>query len=337
MLEPLIIRVMREFKRALLTREAARVNRLVRAWMRLDRALEADIEALAEEIALERAAGQEPSEGKLLRKECYVRLLAQVRAEIARYEGAAERLIRDGQAEMVRLGVGHAQAVIRAGYETAGVRGHFDRLPVEAVEYMVGSTADGGPLFGVLERRALAPDAVEGLTEALIDATARGWNPRKSARAMQDGLAQGLQKALVIARTEQLRVYRVATDAQYRASGVVQGKRRLATRDTRTCLACLAMDGEYIPLDKPMYDHPQGRCTAVPILDGLPDVDWQRGPEWFASLSSETQRAMMGPKRYAAWRQGDFAFRDLATVTEDPVWGSGLRVTPAYRLVGASA
>jgi hypothetical protein len=334
--EPLVIQVMRAYKDALLALEQAQVGRMTRAWMFLDKNLSADIRILAEEIGRARASGGELTFTQTYSQARYQTLLAQIRIEMQRYEQAATGIIRDGQGDMAQMGVRHAQGAISASYQTFGVRGTFVRLPVRAVEHMVGNTGDGGPLFGVLQQRALAPTAIEGLTDALTEATARGWNPRKAARVMQNGLTGGLQKALVIARTEQLRVYRMASDQAYRESGVVSGKRRLATRDTRTCLACLALDGEYIPIEAEMYDHVCGRCTAIPVVAGLPETKWQRGPEWFASLQADTQREMMGAKRYQAWHEGAFAFEDLATVTDDPVWGRAPQVTPLSVLSGAS-
>jgi len=336
MADPLVIQVMHEFKRALLAHEEVQVARMVRAWMRLDRALAADIRLLADEIARLRAAGEIVTEAQLYSMARYQSLLGQIQVEIARYERTAASIITAGEADMAQLGLRHAQGAIRAAYQTFGVRGAFNRLAAQAVEYMVGLTADGGPLFGVLQRRALTPAAVEGLVNALIDAVARGTNPRQTARLMQDGLTGGLQKALTIARTEQLRVYRMASDQQYRESGVVRGKRRVVAKDGRACMACLAMDGEYIPVGMEMYDHPNGRCTAVPVVEGLPDLSWQQGPEWFETLSAEKQREMMGPGRYEMWREGAFDFRDLATPTYDTVWGRSLEVTPLSRL-GQSA
>lgn len=334
--EPLVIQVMREFKRALLAHEAAQVSRMVRAWMRLDRGLAHDIAALAEEIARLQAAGEIITEARLYRMARYQSLLAQIRVEVQSYERRATEIIMHGQEDMARAGLRDAQGAITAAYHTFGMRASFMRLPVRAVEYMVGLTVDGGPLFGVLQQRALTPAAVEGLTNTLIEAVTRGWNPRKTARAMRDGLTQGLQKALTIARTEQLRVYRMASDQQYRESGVVRGKRRIAAKDGRACLACLAMDGEYIPVGMEMYDHPNGRCTAVPVIEGVPALSWQQGPDWFASLPPERQQSIMGPGHYKAWREGLFDFRDLATPTYDSTWGRGLQVTPLSRLASAA-
>lgn len=330
--EPLAIQVMNEFKRALLSYEDAQVKRMVRAWMNVDRSLAADIQLLAEEVARLRAAGEVVTEGRLYQLSRYQSLLAQIRQEVARYEQRAAQIIMAGEEDMARLGVRHAQGAIRAVYQTFGVRGAFNRLPVRAVEYLVGLTADGGPLFGLLQERALTPAAVEGLTNTLIEAVARGWNPRKTAAAMQGGLAGGLQKALVIARDQQLRVYRAASDAQYRESGVVTGKRRVVAKDGRACMACLAMDGEFVPVGMESYDHPTGRCVFIPALKDMPSLSWQYGPQWFETLSPDRQREMMGATRYEMWREDKLRFSDLATPTYHETWGRGLAVTPVSQL-----
>ena len=78
---------------------------------------------------------------------------------------------------------------------------------------------------------------LDRLGRTLIVGTAQGWNPRKTAARMKGDLAGGLQKALTIARSEQMRVYREATRAQYERSGVVSGQRRLSAHDDRVCPA----------------------------------------------------------------------------------------------------
>lgn len=337
MAEPLVIQVTRQFKAALLAYEEGQVRRMVRAWMGVDRRLAGSLDALADEVFAMREGGAAVTMTDLFRLPRYQALLAQIQDEASRYEREAGRIIVDGETDLVQRGRLDAQRAIQTSYWQHGMRVSFNRLPARAVEYIVGVTADGAPLFSLLQRRAIAPEAVEGLTNQLLDAVTRGYNPRKTARLMQDGLTQGLQKALVIARDQQLRAYRTASDDQYRESGVVSAKRRVAAKDTRTCLACLASDGELIPVGAAMYDHAQGRCTAIPVVDGLPALDWQKGPEWFGTLSEAKQRGMMGKERWDAWKAGAFRFEDQATPTYHKVWGQGLAVTPMSRLVAASA
>ncbi len=327
--EPAVVRVMREFKAGLLRREAGQVREMVRRWRDVERRLAGRIEALAEEIARERAAGAIVTQAQALQLERYQSLMAQVRAEVTTYERWLDGYVTAGQRELAGMGVQQAAASIRA----AGVRAGFNVLPAEAVEYLAGLAADGAPLFDLLRARALWPEAVDGLTRTLTDAVAMGWNPRKTASRMADGLAQGLQKGLVIARSEQLRVYRRASVEQYRASGVVQAFRRLAAKDGRTCLACLARDGELIPLRQEMYDHLQGRCSTVPQLIGAPELRWQTGAQWFRTLDASTQRDIMGDGLYDAWKRGKgFDFAELAKLTHSDVWGKGLRVATLQEL-----
>lgn len=326
--EPDVVRVVRAFKRDLLGREAGQIAEMTRRWRDIERLLEEAIQALAQEMRDIAAAGEAVTQGMLLRQERYRRLLVQVQREVERYTAYAERLVTAGQREMAGLALDGAHAAIRA----SGVRGAFDRLPVSAVQNMVGLAGDGSPLFGVLQRRALTPDAVEGLTQALIRGTALGWNPRKTALAMKNGLADGLQKALVIARTEQLRVYRHATTEAYRASGVVRGFQRLAAKDARTCMACLLSDGEVFGLESELDDHPGGRCVAVPIIIGGPEMTWQTGAEWFVGLPAEKQRAMMGARHYDAWKGGSFDLAALRRTVHSDVWGDSPRVATLAEL-----
>jgi hypothetical protein len=327
---------MKEFKRGILAREGVQQAVMVKRWMQVEARLMGDMQALGEEISRTATSGYIFTDAQLMKNDRYRALLAQTRVEMTKYERWADTLISDGQAEMGKLGIDHAVKTIQAGQVDAGLRLSFNRLPVEATQYMVGICADGAPLFDVLAQRALLPDAIDGLRTALLQGTSLGWNPRKTAKAMADGLTDGLQKALVIARDSQLRVYRAASDAEYRASGVVQDKVRVCAKDERTCLACLAKDGEVLGLNEPGFDHTQGRCTFVPRVVGMDAIDFVKGPRWFDGLDESKQREMMGPALFKAWDHGrGFDFTALATITQHETWGQGLAVTPLSQLASA--
>ena len=82
------------------------------------------------------------------------------------------------QRRLLERGINDASAAIQAAQAERGVGATFNRLPTEAVERMVGLTGDGSPLIDVL--RNAYPDAVNAATNTLIDATARGVNPRET-------------------------------------------------------------------------------------------------------------------------------------------------------------
>jgi len=323
MAEPLVVQVMRRFKAGLLAREREQMRRMARRWLEVAQALEGEIEALAAELAGAGQALGDPRGAavwKLYKMERYQRLLARTRAEMRRWQEYAEGEITGQQRELARLGVREAQAAIRAA-----ARVEFNLLPVEAVEAMAGLTAEGSPLWTLLQRSW--PDAVEGLTKALMRGVALGWSPRKTAKAMQAGLGRGLERTLKIARSEQMRAYREASREQFRQSGVVSGYQRLATKDARTCLACLMADGELYSVDETLRDHVSGRCTMVPVVAGMAPLAWQTGREWFEAQPAAAQRTMMGPGRYQAWQDGKFGLEDLVTVTQDATWGEQVRPT----------
>jgi hypothetical protein len=337
--DPAVVVAMREFKRGLLLREAAQMQEMARRWLELERALEAQIAALTEELSRMGAAGEAISRARLYRLERYQRLLAQTQREVRRYATWAEGEIGRQQATLARLGLEHASQAIQLSYWPS-VGAYFDRLPREAVEYMVGLAGDGAPLGELLKLRMVRdaagrplPGVWERLTEMLIRGTGQGWNPRKTARAMRDDLAEGLNKAMVIARTEQMRVYREVSRQQYEYSGVVKGQKRLTAHDGRVCPACIADEGTVYPLGSTISDHPQGRCTSVPIVVGLPEVEWTGGEQWFRQQDGATQRAILGPGRFEAWQAGQFEFAALTTHTYDPTWGGGVRPTPLEQLV----
>ena len=201
--EPTVVAATREFKAGLLAREERQVREMTRRWLQIERSLQDKIDLLTEEISRLRNAGESINQGKILQMWRYQELIVQVRAEVTRYEQwAAQRISRE-QSAHAEMGIEQATEQLRLQ-----IVGSFNVLPVEAVRVMTGMAADGAPLFELMKARALWPEAVDGLTRALVNAVAQGWNPRKTALKMRDGLTDGLQKALVIARSEQLRAYR---------------------------------------------------------------------------------------------------------------------------------
>jgi hypothetical protein len=335
MADSLVVNLMRDFKAALLLREQQQQWEMAARWLQIEHALEAQVAALVQQVYAERAAGREVSQARLFRLERYQSLLAQARQQIGEYNGYAADLITRQQDAWGQLGLAQAAAAIQASYQGAG-RGigvYFDRLPVEAIRNMVGLVGDGTPLRDWLD--VVFPTAADAMTRELVVGTARGRNPNVTARAMFKGLSEGFNRVLNCARTEQIRVYREASRSQYEASGVVEGFYRLAAHDTRTCAACLMAEGELYTVRESLRDHNQGRCTAVPKVEGLPAPAWQKGPDWFRAQGPEMQAAILGKGKYAAWKAGKFDLDQLVTVRRDATWGDSVTPTPLRELVSA--
>jgi hypothetical protein len=325
-----VVQRLQEFKRRLAAMEAVQQREMARRWLNVEQALEGNMQALAQQVADLTAKGVQPGDlllrNKLYRMERYKVLMAQTRNQLKLYADYAGDLITRQQRTYAEMGISDAYEMLRMQTGEAGLRATFGRMPVSAVEDMIGRASDGNPLRALLAK-SLTQDTVEAVTQAIVDNIALGKNPRELALKMiAEGYDKGLNRALLLARDQQLRAYRSAADAQAQTSGLVTYKVRLAAKDEATCLACLAADGERLEVDEPMYDHPQGRCTEVFVVEGLEPPEFQRGPEWFAEQDEATQRAMMGDKRYEAWKDHKFDFTKQVGHTHDETWGAGLQV-----------
>ncbi len=145
---------------------------------------------------------------------------------------------------------------------------------------------------------------------------------RAAVRDIQDALGGNLNRALTIARTEQMRAYRNASLRSYQDNHeLLRGWRWLASPSRRTCPVCLAMDGTEHGLDKPFASHIRCRCVPVPVLHNAPPSTRKTGAAWFAEQDEATQRAMLGPGKQQLYAEGKLTLADLVGVKEDAQWG----------------
>jgi hypothetical protein len=129
-----------------------------------------------------------------------------------------------------------------------------------------------------------------------------------------------VSRAHALLRTLQMVSCRWGIGLNYAANErILVGKRRIATLDSSTCKACIALHGTWLGLDEEVHNHHYGRCVAVRGLEYLSDV--MTGEEWFAGLSEEDQRALAGPAALELIRSGKATLRDFVEVVHDPVFG----------------
>lgn len=317
---PEVVQVVNANRVAVAAQEARAIALMARQWIGVQDTLKDNILKLAQEMAAKAAAGEVVTASKLWEMTRYQALLAQTRREVIRYAGVAADDIAKQQLAAGLLGQQHAGAAIGA----YGIAGTFTRLEPSAVQVMIGLTGAGSPVRDLLVQAW--PDAIDRLTKALINGAALGWNPRKTAKAMTEGLDGALGRMMRIARTEQNRVYREASRQRYADSGVVSGYKRISAKQERTCIACLLLDGTLYDVDEPLDDHVNGRCAMVPVVIGYKEPAWPTGRDWFESQDEDAQRRIMGDKAYDAWQGGSIELDDLVKRTDDATWGPSVGV-----------
>lgn len=326
-----VIRFLARHRRQVLARDDAAIRELTRRWLSVERALSGELRALAEEAQRLRKAGL-PLEGVRQRLARAESLQRQVYRELNQYAGQVSDLVTDNQRQLAALAGQHtAEALDRLGVLSAG----FNQLPTAAFETMVGHVSGGAPLFDYFIAQ-LPEKTVRAIGDELMRGIALGWNPRKTAVAMQNAAALGHRRALLISRTETLRMYRTSSIMNYRESAVVVGWRWVCARQTRTCIACIVKDGTIHEKSEEFVDHPNGRCAAVPYVEGRP---WRLAParEWFKEQKPEVQRGMMGQKMWTMWQGKQIGLDDVAQAHHHPTFGTSYGVATIQQALANAA
>src|SRR5574343_12444 len=228
----------------------------------------------------------------------------------------------------------------------------FDRFSQEDARRLTKRAMSATDYRGA--RARLTERAARTAAKTLADGLAEGVPYREIKERLIDSLGdrKGIGWDRLI-ETELARVSNLAF-AEYveRNRDIMDGVQWTAALDTHTCPICAAMDGQtfwfkpgagekaYRGAARPPL-HPRCRCRTIPIVkpadrlpinpesitdelrrecDGAPAARVSYA-EWFAGLASETQRAILGPGRFAEFAAGrpvtQFAAgRSLLTIGE---------------------
>jgi hypothetical protein len=183
------------------------------------------------------------------------------------------------------------------------------------------------------------PDVLAVVNNQAIRGIALGWSPlhvSREVRRITEGLPAHVANNQL--RTLQLTSYRDGTAIHQTANrDICQEVVRIATRDERTCLSCIAQHGDVIwnsetDADSPVprvSDHHAGRCTSVVRVKGRPPLPIVPGITWFASLPPERQAQQRSfvdsPGKFAAYSTGKVNLRDFIHPYTDPVFNEMVR------------
>lgn len=310
------------FKAALLKRERAAAVRMVKAYGRVWLRLKSQIDALTKQIEDARARGEFVNPAWLQRQNRYFALLRQVTEEVTKFADLAERQITAMQRAAVNAGRNDSKKLLLTAAESApGIEASFDRISPSAVENIVGFLGNGSPLKTMLDE--LPRNAGRQVANALVEAVTLGRGPRATASRIRAAMGGDLARALKISRTETLRAYRETTHQTYRANAdVLEGWYWLASLSSRTCPACIALNGTFHPLTERQASHVNCRCSSIPGLKGQPPPI-EHGERWFEKQSVTTQRDILGSEAaFQAFKAGKISLTDLVGRRDDPRWGA---------------
>ena len=341
-----VIEAANTYRAQLLRQERAAAVRMVREYGRIYAGLQSQIDALLLEIA----AMPEASPAKVARLTRFRALASQIESEMARFGAWADTELTAQAQQAIVSGLTHAEQLTLAGMPEAlrpAVSAIWNRLPAEAVEMLTGFLSPGSALHDSLVNQ-LGPTVAQGVSDALLEGLALGYNPRKVAAIIRDTLGQALTWALRTARTSMLWAYRESTRAGYVAnSDIVTGWIWHAELGPRTCMACIAQHGTLHPLSETLNDHHNGRCAMLPVtrtwasmgftgIEERPPV--QTGRDWFASLSPAQQASYMpSTAMWNAWQQGAVGWDDLVSYHDNEVYGAMLQLPSLKAILGEDA
>lgn len=321
--DPAVIRQMRQFRRALLNREAQTIRALALRWVELERALDGLIAGVTADALEAYREGMPISAHTLRRLRRYQTLEFQALDQIDNYADDAAKLISNQQRDFARWATQNSVATLEM--LEPGISGAFHALPIEAFEHMVGHTATGGTLYNHFV--PMYPQAVDGMMSELVRGIGLGHHSTKIARAMNRGLGVAFNQAMTTARTETHRVYREVSLQEYQQSSVVNGYYRLAAKSKRTCIACLLKDGVWFPNSVPFEEHPNGRCVPIPAIQGKARPIWNYGRDWFRDQAPSDQASIVNNgKLMRAWRGGRIALDDMVYLKHNHTWGNSWQV-----------
>lgn len=344
--------IIERFRRELLQKERRAASELVRVYGEAWKRIKAELEHLHTEYEAMKERGEKPGPDWIYQFNRARAFRDQVERELLGFAQYAEGQVREEQIEAIRTAERQAEALTRRalGNPPPGLTIDWNRIDHGAVETMIGMTQADSPLHRLL--LSISEDGAQAAEDALVQGILLGQNPREVAREMRRALGTALSRALTIARTETLRAHREATRASYQAnSDIVKGWVWHSAADERTCAACWAMHGTEHRLDEILDDHPNGRCAMVPISKSLAEIGEQYGidlsdihdtnPEiepgvWlFENLTPEQQIKILGPAKWAAWKDGAFPLSEVVGRARLKEWGTHRYEKSLAELLGA--
>lgn len=319
-----------DFRERVLRGELEAADEIVRSYGQAWTHVRALVDGLTAEVEAERKAGRTVDVGWLHQRGRLKGVLREAGKRLQEAGRTAAARVTREQSAAVATGEEAARSLLTAGAgagsksRSKSTSSRSSSTPSTRREELVGYASDGTPLRAVFAK--LGDATRTELRKVLVTGVAAGQDPGQIAARAREALGGGLTRALTTSRTEVFQSYRESSRRTYAATGESAPEWVwVAELSTRTCAACIAMHGTVHPITEPLGSHPNCRCTAVPWVKGGPGAEPpplpETGVEWFARQSAADQEAILGPAKFAAWREGKFALPEVVGFRADPKWG----------------
>lgn len=324
------------FRQRLLQGDAIAMDAVTDAYKPIREKLLKDIAALETDLS------EVTSASDLYKLGRYRSLLNQIDEEIAQLAQQAGTVIVDGQQTFAGMASEEARtvAIATAAEQSATlafqIGGAWTMLPREATRDLIGRLSDGSPLRDYLD--GLPNQFGLAIRDELVKGITLGYHPRQIMRNVEERIDGQVARLLTTTRTAILDSYRSASIRAMAESGVVDEWMWTAAKDSRTCLACLALDGETFPVTTSfMPSHPGCRCAPRPLVRGLDKPQRETGAAWFDRQPENVKRQMLPNYAYEPYRNGQIGLRDFAHLDRDERWGNRYRVGSVKNKIGKAA
>lgn len=318
-------------------------DQMLAAWAQTYAQTRSDYDGLLAKIAQAQADGKPLSPAWLHQKDRLKNVLAQTKGSIHQFaQEASAATVQAHKAAVQASAYAHAKMGAQAMQESV-LAGGFNRINPDNLKHLVGFTADGTPVAALFA--SLATESADGARDALVRGLSMGKPLPWITRRLEQALDIPRWRSETIVRTEAQRVYRsVARQTYLQNADVLEGWVWMAHLDSRTCPACMAMDGKIMPVGSTLDGHPRCRCAMVPRTKSWADLGLDEsvgdtrppvrdGQAWFKGQPASVQRAILGPRKFKAWQDGQITLDDLVARHSHPTWGTMRRERSMQEIV----
>lgn len=326
---------LKRHRRKIIDREEKTFREMLTAYDDIERELKKSFDELQKKIEEAQAAGETISPSWFYRERRLKNLLTEVEKQIARFGGAATRIVEREQRAAIKIAVSQAQDNFDFQIDGTGFEARDLGLTLnyKSVETAVGLMGDGSPLASYFEQQ-LAPLVAERIKSEVIKASAIGTDFKTIAKRLTETGGITKHRAFSVARTEVNRVRRETTRQIYQDnSDIVSAWEWVASKSSRTCPLCLAMDGKKFPLDEPFPQHINCLCTMKSVIDGLPARKRTIGRDWFEQQPDDVQETILGKENFLAYQKHNLTLDDFVAFRNDKRFGKSVTRKPLAKIL----